>query len=100
MNLLDNVTKLVERDNAFSHYGHLVWALVYHLNSNRMHRAGINGAGVVLDKSKLMFIIKYRPIFLNKAMHKILGWLVELRKVDPSHRKPKRTLGQYHPRQE
>ncbi len=67
MNLM-NMINLFKGGNAFAHDRNLPWTVMNLLGHNGSGVAGINDAAVVLDRDKLAFIVKDRPVFLNEAV--------------------------------
>ncbi len=65
---LMNMTKLFKGGNAFAHDRNLPQTVMNLLDRDGSGVAGINDAAVVLDRDKLAFILKGRPVFLNEAV--------------------------------
>ncbi len=65
---LTNLTKLFKGGDAFAHDRNLPWTVMNLLDRDGSGIAGIDDAAVVLDRDKLAFIVKDRPVFLNEAV--------------------------------
>jgi hypothetical protein len=78
---LANVTKLFKGGDAFAHDWDLPWTIMYLLDRDGFCCARINDTAVVLDRDKLAFVVKDRPVFLNEAVDCRLERWVEMGKV-------------------
>ncbi len=78
---LANVTKRFKGGNAFAHDWNLPLTIMYLLEGDGSCCTRINDTAVVLDRDKLAFVVKDRPVFLNEAIDCCLERWVEMGKI-------------------
>ena len=65
---LANVAKRFEGRDSLTHDRNLPWAVMNLLDRNGSCVTCINDTAVILDRDKLAFVVKDRPVFLNEAV--------------------------------